>query len=117
MLDESDSSCSEASSMAGATLKRPVPNSDEVGILPRIHHNWTSEKNNMPSPPQHPEWHFPRNKLRLQTVLGQGNFGQVSQTAPLAFNKPVRCDVSATFWYFYNASALLKRNQFQSSQA
>jgi len=66
--------------MAGATLKRPVPNSDEVGILPRIHHNWPSEKNSVQSPPQLPEWHFPRSKLRLQTVLGQGNFGQVSVT-------------------------------------
>lgn len=24
------------------------------------------------------KWEFPREKLRLQTVLGQGNFGQVS---------------------------------------
>lgn len=85
MLDESDSSCSEASSMAGATLKRPVPNSDEVGILPRIHHNWPSEKNSVQSPPQLPEWHFPRSKLRLQTVLGQGNFGQVRDKFILAY--------------------------------
>lgn len=30
-----------------------------------------------PSKPD-PKWEFPRNKLRLQTLLGQGNFGQVS---------------------------------------
>ncbi|GBP61205.1 Tyrosine kinase receptor Cad96Ca [Eumeta japonica] len=31
------------------------------------------------SPPTKPDqkWEFPRNKLRLQTLLGQGNFGQV----------------------------------------
>lgn len=32
-----------------------------------------------PPPPvkQESRWEFPRDKLRLQTVLGQGNFGQV----------------------------------------
>ena len=30
-----------------------------------------------PPPTQESSWEFPRDKLRLQTVLGQGNFGQV----------------------------------------
>lgn len=51
--------------------------------LPRVpaHINWEGEK-----PPSQPvqatpipvtKWEFSRDKLRLQTVLGQGNFGQV----------------------------------------
>ncbi|KAL1131377.1 hypothetical protein AAG570_010994 [Ranatra chinensis] len=46
--------------------------------LPRLpsHISWELEK-----PPVFPSsckrWEFPREKLRLQTVLGQGNFGQV----------------------------------------
>lgn len=30
-----------------------------------------------PLPPANTRWEFPRDKLRLQTILGQGNFGQV----------------------------------------
>lgn len=38
----------------------------------------------MPTPTKPDQkWEFPRNKLRLQTLLGQGNFGQVSA---LSFN-------------------------------
>ncbi|XP_065346401.1 tyrosine kinase receptor Cad96Ca-like [Cloeon dipterum] len=78
MLDESDSSCSEDSSMAGMTLSRPSPKGGEGGILSRIQQVWPTEKGPLAAAPaQHPEWHFPRHKLRLQTVLGQGNFGQV----------------------------------------
>jgi hypothetical protein len=90
MLDESDISSSESSSMAGATLKRShhhhqPPNSPEdvtTGILPRITQSWGDKSGaTLSSPtPTHPQWHFPRHKLRLQTVLGQGNFGQVSTT-------------------------------------
>lgn len=42
-------------------------------FLPQCHE---AEK---PPPPakQESRWEFPRDKLRLQTVLGQGNFGQV----------------------------------------
>ncbi|XP_059477417.1 tyrosine kinase receptor Cad96Ca-like [Neocloeon triangulifer] len=76
MLDESDSSYSGDSSMAGVTLSRPSPKG-EGGILSRIQQVWPTDKGPLSTPIQHPEWHFPRHKLRLQTVLGQGNFGQV----------------------------------------
>ncbi|XP_039294168.1 serine/threonine-protein kinase STE20-like [Nilaparvata lugens] len=50
--------------------------------LPRLatHPSWEIEKNReLPPIPTNPvtRWEFPREKLRLQTVLGQGNFGQV----------------------------------------
>lgn len=56
--------------------------------LPRVpqHIVWDAEKvaasaTVMPLPPLLPpsnsRWEFPREKLRLQTILGQGNFGQV----------------------------------------
>lgn len=32
-----------------------------------------------PIPVTSTRWEFPRDKLRLQTLLGQGNFGQVSK--------------------------------------
>jgi serine/threonine protein kinase len=48
--------------------------------LPRVqtHLNWDHEKT-LPAvvPVPNTRWEFPRSKLRLQTVLGQGNFGQV----------------------------------------
>ncbi|KAF6205749.1 hypothetical protein GE061_019922 [Apolygus lucorum] len=51
--------------------------------LPRLpaHINWDESKP-APATPVPPssvgtKWEFPRDKLRLQTVLGQGNFGQV----------------------------------------
>ncbi|KAF4521274.1 hypothetical protein B566_EDAN008477, partial [Ephemera danica] len=79
MLDESELSSSESSSVAGATLKRGAPHgsSDDLG---RLAHGW-GDKSALQTPPPplppHPQWHFPRDQLRLQTVLGQGNFGQV----------------------------------------
>jgi len=48
--------------------------------LPRVqtHLSWDHEKA-VPAlvPVSNTRWEFPRSKLRLQTVLGQGNFGQV----------------------------------------
>lgn len=38
----------------------------------------------MPTPTR---WEFPRDKLRLQTLLGQGNFGQVSTDNFLNFHR------------------------------
>lgn len=43
--------------------------------LPRVQHWETHEKHNTKN------WEFPRQKLTLQTILGQGNFGQVSARA------------------------------------
>uniref|UniRef100_T1I9Y4 receptor protein-tyrosine kinase n=1 Tax=Rhodnius prolixus TaxID=13249 RepID=T1I9Y4_RHOPR len=47
--------------------------------LPRVpaHINWEENKTTPASVIQPTKWEFPRDKLRLQTVLGQGNFGQV----------------------------------------
>lgn len=50
--------------------------------LPRVpqHIVWDSEKTTPPTvplPAANSRWEFPRDKLRLQTILGQGNFGQV----------------------------------------
>ncbi|XP_050537913.1 fibroblast growth factor receptor 4-like [Daktulosphaira vitifoliae] len=48
--------------------------------LPRVpqHIVWDTEKmSNIVPLPNNSRWEFPREKLRLQTILGQGNFGQV----------------------------------------
>uniref|UniRef100_A0A2H8TWQ5 receptor protein-tyrosine kinase n=1 Tax=Melanaphis sacchari TaxID=742174 RepID=A0A2H8TWQ5_9HEMI len=48
--------------------------------LPRVpqHIVWDTEKTPaVPAPMSNSRWEFPREKLRLQTILGQGNFGQV----------------------------------------
>lgn len=48
--------------------------------LPRVpqHIVWDAEKTPaVPVPMNNGRWEFPREKLRLQTILGQGNFGQV----------------------------------------
>jgi len=48
--------------------------------LPRVpqHIVWDAEKTPaVPVPMSNSRWEFPREKLRLQTILGQGNFGQV----------------------------------------
>lgn len=47
--------------------------------LPRVpqHIVWDTEKTLSVSLPSNSRWEFPREKLRLQTILGQGNFGQV----------------------------------------
>lgn len=48
--------------------------------LPRVpqHIVWDAEKTPaIPVPMSNSRWEFPREKLRLQTILGQGNFGQV----------------------------------------
>lgn len=48
--------------------------------LPRVpqHIVWDAEKTpTVPVPMSNSRWEFPREKLRLQTILGQGNFGQV----------------------------------------
>jgi len=48
--------------------------------LPRVsqHIVWDAEKTPAaPVPMSNSRWEFPREKLRLQTILGQGNFGQV----------------------------------------
>uniref|UniRef100_A0A2S2NV35 receptor protein-tyrosine kinase n=1 Tax=Schizaphis graminum TaxID=13262 RepID=A0A2S2NV35_SCHGA len=48
--------------------------------LPRVpqHIVWDAEKAPVvPVPTGNSHWEFPREKLRLQTILGQGNFGQV----------------------------------------
>jgi len=49
--------------------------------LPRVpqHIVWDVDKMTAPVPPlpSNSRWEFPRDKLRLQTILGQGNFGQV----------------------------------------
>lgn len=39
--------------------------------LPRLHH-WDN-----PDKQGSKNWEFPRSKLKLKTILGQGNFGQV----------------------------------------
>lgn len=52
--------------------------------LPRVpqHIVWDADKTVVVAPPpplplSNSRWEFPRDKLRLQTILGQGNFGQV----------------------------------------
>uniref|UniRef100_A0A224XI92 receptor protein-tyrosine kinase n=1 Tax=Panstrongylus lignarius TaxID=156445 RepID=A0A224XI92_9HEMI len=47
--------------------------------LPRVpaHLNWEENKSVPTTVIQPTKWEFSRDKLRLQTVLGQGNFGQV----------------------------------------
>jgi len=50
--------------------------------LPRVpqHIVWDADKTVAAAPPlplSNSRWEFPRDKLRLQTILGQGNFGQV----------------------------------------
>nr|XP_018916173.1 PREDICTED: serine/threonine-protein kinase PAK 7-like [Bemisia tabaci] len=58
-----------------------VTSSPMTTKLPRVpqHLGWEMEKTGgltiVPTPSS--KWEFPREKLRLQTVLGQGNFGQV----------------------------------------
>ncbi|XP_066998508.2 uncharacterized protein [Anabrus simplex] len=79
VLDESDT-CSEISChRAGENGEATTPASTK---LPRLqpHMGWEQEKSPT-SPPAvsdtNNRWEFPRSMLRLQTVLGQGNFGQV----------------------------------------
>ncbi|XP_075233915.1 uncharacterized protein LOC142331744 [Lycorma delicatula] len=74
VLDESEYSSEYNRSPLGAT-NSPLPTK-----LPRVpaHLGWEVEKTPLPPiPVTSTRWEFPRDKLRLQTVLGQGNFGQV----------------------------------------
>ncbi|XP_054257445.1 mucin-2-like [Macrosteles quadrilineatus] len=80
VLDESEYSSEYNRSPLSGSTSSPLPTK-----LPRIptHVSWSErepEKTPLPatSPPTPASrWEFPREKLRLQTLLGQGNFGQV----------------------------------------
>uniref|UniRef100_A0ABD2W0Q1 receptor protein-tyrosine kinase n=1 Tax=Trichogramma kaykai TaxID=54128 RepID=A0ABD2W0Q1_9HYME len=80
MLEESDTSseisCRKyALNLESGDYKMPIEKT--MTKLPRIQH--LCHESEKPPPPASPEsrWEFPRDKLRLQTVLGEGNFGQV----------------------------------------
>ncbi|KAJ9591736.1 hypothetical protein L9F63_001672, partial [Diploptera punctata] len=84
LLDDTDA-YSDISSRRGARSGGGHTGSD-IGSpvsgtkLPRVqtHLTWDPEKTNSTlMPVTNTRWEFPRSKLRLQTVLGQGNFGQV----------------------------------------
>ncbi|XP_012262116.2 uncharacterized protein LOC105689572 isoform X1 [Athalia rosae] len=80
MLEESDTSSEiscrkDALNLENGDFKTSIEKA--ITKLPRIQHLChEAEKSPLP-PAQESRWEFPRDKLRLQTVLGQGNFGQV----------------------------------------
>ncbi|XP_046625396.1 uncharacterized protein LOC124307595 isoform X1 [Neodiprion virginianus] len=80
MLEESDTSSEISCRKDGLNLEKgDFKTSIEKAItkLPRIQHLCHEGEKPPPPPSQESRWEFPRDKLRLQTVLGQGNFGQV----------------------------------------
>ncbi|XP_014606061.1 PREDICTED: mucin-5AC-like isoform X2 [Polistes canadensis] len=80
VLEESDTSSEisyrkDALNLENGDFKTSIEKA--ITKLPRIQH--LCHEAEKPPPPfsQESRWEFPRDKLRLQTVLGQGNFGQV----------------------------------------
>ncbi|XP_026825958.1 mucin-5AC isoform X2 [Ooceraea biroi] len=80
VLEESDTSSEiscrkDALNLENGDFKTSIEKA--ITKLPRIQH--LCHEAEKPPPPPSPEsrWEFSRDKLRLQTVLGQGNFGQV----------------------------------------
>ncbi|XP_034949698.1 serine-rich adhesin for platelets-like [Chelonus insularis] len=80
VLEESDTSSEiscrkDALNLENGDFKTSIEKT--ITKLPRIQH--LCHELEKPSSPlqQESRWEFPREKLRLQTVLGQGNFGQV----------------------------------------
>ncbi|XP_063974035.1 uncharacterized protein LOC135160874 isoform X2 [Diachasmimorpha longicaudata] len=80
VLEESDTSSEiscrkDALNLENGDFKTSIEKA--ITKLPRIQH-LCHETEKSPSPSsQESRWEFSRDKLRLQTVLGQGNFGQV----------------------------------------
>lgn len=80
MLEESDTSSEiscrkDALNLENGDFKTSIEKA--ITKLPRIQHLCHEAEKPPPPPSQESRWEFPRDKLRLQTVLGQGNFGQV----------------------------------------
>lgn len=80
MLEESDTSSEisckkDALNLENGDFKTSIEKA--ITKLPRIQHLCHEAEKPPPPPTQESRWEFPRDKLRLQTVLGQGNFGQV----------------------------------------
>ncbi|XP_025156642.1 PHD finger protein rhinoceros [Harpegnathos saltator] len=80
VLEESDTSSEiscrkDALNLENGDFKTSIEKA--ITKLPRIQHLCHEAEKPPPSSSQESRWEFPRDKLRLQTVLGQGNFGQV----------------------------------------
>ncbi|KAG7208591.1 hypothetical protein KM043_014802 [Ampulex compressa] len=80
VLEESDTSSEiscrkDALNLENGDFKTSIEKA--ITKLPRIQHLCHEAEKPPPPPTQESRWEFPRDKLRLQTVLGQGNFGQV----------------------------------------
>ncbi|XP_015601901.1 uncharacterized protein LOC107270943 isoform X2 [Cephus cinctus] len=80
VLEESDTSSEiscrkDALNLENGDFKTTIEKT--ITKLPRIQHLCHEAEKPPPPPSQESRWEFPRDKLRLQTVLGQGNFGQV----------------------------------------
>ncbi|KYQ51355.1 Tyrosine kinase receptor Cad96Ca [Trachymyrmex zeteki] len=80
VLEESDTSSEiscrkDALNLENGDFKTSIEKA--ITKLPRIQHLCHEAEKPPPPPSQESRWEFPRDKLRLQTVLGQGNFGQV----------------------------------------
>ncbi|XP_012287979.1 uncharacterized protein LOC105703850 isoform X2 [Orussus abietinus] len=80
VLEESDTSSEiscrkNALNLESGDFKTSIEKA--ITKLPRIQHLCHEAEKPPPPPQQESRWEFPRDKLRLQTVLGQGNFGQV----------------------------------------
>ncbi|XP_076686934.1 uncharacterized protein LOC143378817 isoform X3 [Andrena cerasifolii] len=80
VLEESDTSSEiscrkDALDLENGDFKTSIEKA--ITKLPRIQHLCHEAEKPPPPPSQESRWEFPRDKLRLQTVLGQGNFGQV----------------------------------------
>ncbi|XP_057325159.1 serine-rich adhesin for platelets-like [Microplitis mediator] len=80
VLEESDTSSEiscrkDALNLENGDFKTSIEKA--ITKLPRIQHLCHEAEKPPPPAKQESRWEFPRDKLRLQTVLGQGNFGQV----------------------------------------
>ncbi|KAK0179611.1 hypothetical protein PV327_005349 [Microctonus hyperodae] len=80
VLEESDTSSEiscrkDALNLENGDFKTSIEKA--ITKLPRIQHLCHDAEKPPPPVKQESRWEFPRDKLRLQTVLGQGNFGQV----------------------------------------
>ncbi|XP_008547212.1 serine-rich adhesin for platelets [Microplitis demolitor] len=80
VLEESDTSSEiscrkDALNLENGDFKTSIEKA--ITKLPRIQHLCHEAEKPAPPAKQESRWEFPRDKLRLQTVLGQGNFGQV----------------------------------------
>ncbi|XP_011302363.1 uncharacterized protein [Fopius arisanus] len=80
VLEESDTSSEiscrkDALNLENGDFKTSIEKA--ITKLPRIQHLCHEGEKPLPPSSLESRWEFPRDKLRLQTVLGQGNFGQV----------------------------------------